>query len=186
MGFAFRVLPCVSAANRVFTFIRYTRCTMNELILARVAHVLGVIFWIGGVAMVTTVLLPAVREFASRADQVNAFERIEHRFAAQSRISTLVTGLSGFYMLHVLDAWERYLQPGFWWVHAMTLVWILFTLMLFVLEPLVLHRWFRQRAERDPDGTFRLIQRMHRILLAVSLITAAGAVAGSHGWMPFS
>lgn len=34
---------------------------MNEFALARVLHVLGVVLWIGGVAMVTTVLLPAVR-----------------------------------------------------------------------------------------------------------------------------
>ena len=159
---------------------------MNELILARVIHVLGVIFWIGGVAMVTTVLLPTVRGFASTAERIDTFERIEHRFAAQARISTLVTGLSGFYMLYALDAWGRYQQLSYWWVHAMTLVWVVFTLMLFVLEPLVLHRWFRKLAERNPDGTFRLIQRMHWVLLVISLIAAAGAVAGSHGWMLFT
>ena len=31
---------------------------MNEFAFARVLHVLGVVLWIGGVAMVTTVLLP--------------------------------------------------------------------------------------------------------------------------------
>ena len=64
----------------------------------------------------------------------------------------------------------------------MTLVWVIFTLMLFVLEPLVLHRWFSTRASQEPEKTFRLIQRMHWMLLALSLITVAGAVAGSHGW----
>jgi hypothetical protein len=55
------------------------------------------------------------------------------------------------------------------------------TLMLFVLEPLVLHRWFESRARRDPEGTLRILVRMHGLLLAVSLVTIAGAVAGSHG-----
>jgi len=55
-------------------------------------------------------------------------------------------------------------------------------MMLFVAEPLVMHRWFEQRAMSDPEATFALIERMHRILLAVSLITILGAVAGSHGW----
>ena len=32
---------------------------MNDLALARVLHLLGVLLWIGGVAMVTTVILPA-------------------------------------------------------------------------------------------------------------------------------
>ncbi len=38
-----------------------------------------------------------------------------------------------------------------------------------------------QRAKPDPEGTFILIERMHRILLVGSLITILGAVAGSHG-----
>ncbi len=55
-------------------------------------------------------------------------------------------------------------------------------MMLFVLEPLVLHRWFRARAIQEPKKTFRRIQRLHWVLLLLSLITVAGAVAGSHGW----
>jgi hypothetical protein len=67
-------------------------------------------------------------------------------------------------------------------MHAMVLIWAVFTLMLFVLEPLWLQRWFQVRAQRDPEGTFSVITRMHWVLLAVSVITIAGAVAGSHGW----
>jgi uncharacterized membrane protein len=156
---------------------------MDGFIVARVLHVIGVVLWIGGVAMVTLVLLPAVSRFSAAADRVALFERIERGFASQSRYTTLLTGLSGFYMLHALDAWQRYLQPAYWWLHAMTLVWVIFTAMLFVLEPLVLHKWFAARAARDPEGTFALIQRLHRVLLAISLITVAGAVAGSHGWI---
>jgi len=33
---------------------------MESYILARVIHVIAVILWIGGVAMVTTVIIPAV------------------------------------------------------------------------------------------------------------------------------
>jgi hypothetical protein len=53
--------------------------------------------------------------------------------------------------------------------------------MLFILEPLLLHGWFERRARHDPAGTFRIIVRMHWLLLALSLATIAGAVAGSHG-----
>ena len=70
----------------------------------------------------------------------------------------------------------------FWWLHAMTLIWVLFTLMLFVLEPLVLHKWFIARAAEKPEQTFTRIRRMHWVLMTLSLITIAGAVAGSHGW----
>ncbi len=159
--------------------------SVESLALARVLHVLGVVLWIGGVAMVTTVLLPAVRRLKRPEERVEFFERIESRFAAQARVVTLITGLSGFYLVHALGAWGRFSSAAFWWMHAMVAVWALFTLMLFVLEPLWLHRWFLERARRDPEGTFRLVQRLHWVLLTASLITIASAVAGSHGWLAF-
>lgn len=155
-----------------------------EFALARVVHVLAIVLWIGGVAMVTLVLLPAVQRFKAPAERVAFFERVESRFAAQSRITTLLAALSGFYMLHV-TGWQRLAVPQFWWIHAMILVWLIFTLMLFVLEPLFLHRWFLRRAERAPESTFRLVQWLHWFLLGISLLTVAAAVAGSHGWFWF-
>jgi len=156
---------------------------MNGFVLARVLHVLGVVLWIGGVAMVTTVLLPAVRRIESPEEQVAFFEAVESRFAWQARGTTLLTGLTGLYMVDAMHAWGWYLEPSRWYLHAMTLVWLLFTVMLFVLEPLFLHRWFLRSAERDPQRTFRLIERMHRVLLAISLVPVAAAVAAAHGWL---
>lgn len=156
---------------------------MTELGLARVLHVLGVVSWIGGVAMVTTVILPAVRRLASPRERVELFEQIEHRFAWQARVTTLITGLSGFYLIERLDAWSRFSAASFWWMHAMVLVWVLFTLMLFVLEPLLLRRLFQRKAAEDPERVFRVMQAMHWVLLTLSLVTVAGAVAGSHGWL---
>ena len=132
--------------------------------------------------MVTTVIIPAIKKLKSKEDQIKTFEQIEGRFAIQAKITTLLTGLSGFYMLFVLDAWNRYLDYKFWWIHAMTLVWVLFTLVLYVLEPFLLHKLFKQYAEKNPTKTFAFMLRVHWILLILSLITTAGAVAGSHGW----
>lgn len=158
---------------------------MEHFTLVRVIHVVAVVLWIGGVSMVTTVIIPAVKKMKSKEDQIKTFEQIEGRFALQAKITTLLTGISGFYMLYVLNAWDRYLDYEFWWIHAMTLVWILFTLVLFVLEPFVLHRLFKKYANENPGKTFAIIHRAHWILLILSLITTAGAVAGSHGWFWF-
>lgn len=156
---------------------------MDEFAFARVLHVLGVIFWIGGVAMVTTVLFPAMAQLKSAAERTEFFGRIENRFAPQARVTTLVVGLSGFYMVHILGAWSRFAELRFWWMHAMVLVWLVFTLMLFVVEPLALRRRIKKTAEGERENRFMLAQRMHWILMSVSLVTIAGAVAGSHGWM---
>jgi len=77
--------------------------------------------------------------------------------------------------------WDRFRSLAYWWMHAMVAVWLLFTLMLFVAEPLFLDRWLRARAKARPEPTFGLIERLHWILLALSLITLIGALLGSHG-----
>ena len=149
--------------------------------IARALHVIAVVLWIGGVAMVTTVLLPAVRS-RQRDDALTAFDRLERRFAAQARWTTLLAGATGFYLAYSMNVWSRFTDIRYWWMHAMVLTWLVFTVLLFVLEPLVLHRSLRERARRDPAGTFALITRLHRALLALGLVTLLGAVAGSHGF----
>ena len=156
---------------------------MESWAVARALHVAGVVLWIGGVAMVTTVLLPAVRRAAPGSGQVELFERLESRFAAQARWTTAIAGATGFWLVWRFGLWARFAEPGYWWMHAMVAVWALFTLMLFILEPLYVHRWLLERARRDPAGTFALIERFHRVLLVLSLVTVFGAVAGSHGYL---
>ena len=154
---------------------------MNDVIIARALHVLAVVAWIGGVAFVTTVLLPAVRRLKAPQERVQFFEDIESKFAWQARVTTLVVGVSGFYMTHAWDLWARFESASFWWMHAMVIVWAIFSVMLFLAEPLFLHRWFLRQATENPERTFRLIERMHWLLLLISALTVMGAVAGSHG-----
>lgn len=127
--------------------------------LARVLHVIGVVLWIGGVAFVTTVVIPTLRRVPNGEERLRLFEEMEGRFSVQARGATLVTGFAGFYMMQGLNGWGRY------------------------LEPLFLHRWFRDLAERDSDRAFRLLHRFHILLLTVSLMAIAGAVAGVRGFL---
>lgn len=156
----------------------------DAVTLARVVHVFAVVLWIGGVAFVAAVLLPGIGTLDQARDRVALFERIEARFALQSRVTTLLAGASGFYMLYANDLWLRFASLRFWWMHAMVLVWLVFTIVLFVAEPLFLRRRVHRIAAQDPDRAFRLLGRLHWLLLGLSLVTVAGAVAGSHGW-PF-
>ncbi len=149
--------------------------------IARALHVLGVVLWIGGVGFVTTILLPAVGRMKNPRERVSFFESIEGRFARQARGTTLLVGVTGFYLAHQFDLWDQFTQLESWWLPAMVFVWAVFSFMLFIAEPLFLHRWFETRAATKPEATFRLIQRMHWILLLISLVTVMGAVAGSHG-----
>ena len=154
---------------------------MADFAVARALHVVAVVLWIGGVGFVTTVLLPSIRHSFPPEERLAAFHAHEARFARQARFTTLLAGASGFYMAWRLDAWDRFRSAGFWWMHAMVLVWLVFTLMLFVIEPLFLDRLLARRASIAPEQTYRAVERLHRALLAASLLTVAGAVAGSAG-----
>ena len=154
---------------------------MDDATIARALHVFGVVLWIGGVGFVTTVLLPAVRSMKDQSERVAFFEAVEGRFAWQARGTTILVGLSGLYMVHVWELWDRFTRFEYWWLHSMVFVWAVFSIMLFLAEPLFLHRWFLARATTKPVATFRLIQRLHWVLLAISLVTVLGATMGSHG-----
>jgi hypothetical protein len=45
-------------------------------------------------------------------------------------------------MLYRFDMWDRFRLAAWWWIDAMAAVWVIFTLMLFIVEPFNLHRWF--------------------------------------------
>jgi uncharacterized membrane protein len=154
---------------------------MIDVAIARVLHGLAVVFWIGGVALVTTVLLPATRRLKAPHERMEFFDAIERRFAAQARIATLVTGISGLYLVWRFGLWARFAHPQFWWMHAMVLVWAVFTVVLFLLEPLFLRRRLTAYAQRDPESAFALVVCLHWLLLALSLVAVAGALGGSHG-----
>jgi uncharacterized membrane protein len=79
-----------------------------------VIHVLAVVLWVGGVGMVTTVVIPIVRRSPSSANSVDMFETIQKRFAWLARFMILIAGGSGFYMLDFIDGWSRYSEPQYW------------------------------------------------------------------------
>lgn len=148
--------------------------------VARAVHVLAVVVWIGGVWLVTAVLLPGMKG-RQPADWVREFEAIERRFAPQARIAVLLVLLSGLYMLHRYDLWDRFAHGAYWWMDLMTGVWVLFALLLFVAEPFVVRRVVHKGAVRAPEATLARMLRMHRVMLALSLLAVFAAVGGSHG-----
>lgn len=150
---------------------------MNTYIIARALHIIAIVLWIGGVAFVTTVLIPAIRHTQSPDNRLDLFEILEGKFSFQAKLTTVIAGASGFYMMHALNAWSNL----HWWIILMIVVWALFTLVLFVLEPLFLHKWFHQQAEQNNERAFMILQIMHIVLLSVSLLAVLTGVAGAHG-----
>lgn len=152
---------------------------MNDFTIARILHIIAIIMWVGGVAFVTTVILPGIRHNQEARLRLRAFHRIENGFSRQARIWVILAGASGLWMTWRGDLWVRFTGGGFWWMQAMLLLWLIFAIMLFLLEPMVLHK--RMASSPQPEKDFERMERIHRILLIMLVITSAGAVGGSHG-----
>jgi len=153
---------------------------MDDLLLARALHVLAIVVWIGGLAFVTLVILPAAMSAPTPAEKLAVFETAEGPFSSIARWAVAFAGASGLWLSYRLDLWTRFSDASFWWMNAMAGLWLLFMLMLFVLEPLWLHRAFRQWALAAPDRAFAWALWLHRLALLAATITIIGAVTGSH------
>ena len=113
---------------------------MDDIVVARMVHVVAVLFWIGGVGFLTTVLMPTLKATERPEDRLQRFQQVEGRFAWQARLRVLLAGASGLWMISRADMWSRFAGGRFWWMHLMVALWAIFALMLFVVEPLHLHR----------------------------------------------
>lgn len=154
---------------------------MEEIAIARAFHVASVVVWIGGVTMATVIFIPAIRRSEFGEDWLAAFHAIERRFIWVARAAALIVGVTGFYLVAKLDLWSRFSSIQFWWMDAMLGLWLLFMIVLFVVEPLVLRGRFLNWARADPSAAFAWLQTGHALLLILAFLTILGAVAGSHG-----
>ncbi len=71
-----------------------------------------------------------------------------------------IGGSSGFWMIWRADRSSRFADAHFWWMHAMIGVCLIFTVMLFNIEPLHLHR--RVATSPSPTVDFAEMMRMHQ------------------------
>src|SRR3546814_6606156 len=148
---------------------------MDDVVLARVLHVLAIIPWIGGVAFVTTALMPSIRRNNPPDARLSAFHRVEQRFAWQARLWVALAGVSGFWMIHRADLWDRFADLPYWWMHAMLFLLLVFALMLYIVEPLFLHRRMKRLA-----NPARTLDR-NSVVQGKSM-----SVSGVHGARPYN
>lgn len=153
---------------------------MNDILVARIIHVLAVVHWIGGVAFVTLVILPLARRQADQAFGRRLFLEAERRFSAQVRVTLPLAGAAGFWMVWRMDLWFRFADADFWWMSAMVGLWAVFMVLVFVLEPLLGGQIDRRLRDR-PRQALALLERLHGLLLAAAAITILGTLAGVHG-----
>lgn len=152
---------------------------IDDFTFARVLHIVAITGWIGGVWFVTFVVMPAISRNTPAEERLVAFHRIEQGFAPQARFWVALAGVSGLWMTWRGDLWSRFTDAAYWWMHAMLGLWAIFAVMLFVAEPLFVHK--RMANSSTPEADFRRMVTMHRLLSIAALVTIIGAMAGAHG-----
>jgi uncharacterized membrane protein len=153
-------------------------------LIMHIIHLLAVIVWIGGLAFVTIIIFPVIFKTPDPLQKVLTFQRIERRFAKIARWFVVIVGLSGFAMLY-LTGWHALLftTPGLP-LTFMTVVWIFWMIMLFGVEPLVIKKMLERMAkegnEMTIDSVFARVNRMHWLLLFISLLASIAGVLTAH------
>ena len=147
---------------------------MTILAVLAALHVLGVVWWIGGVAFITGVALPSMHRLDA-SERIERIQQIERRFAWQARVAVLMVGITGVWMLALSGGVARLNFADGWWLDLMILVWALFALMLFVVEPLGVLA--RIGLVRHRVGFLLL----HAVLLTLGLAAIFCGVIGARG-----
>lgn len=143
-------------------------------------HVLSIVYWIGGVAFVTITLLPALSRLPAR-ERFGMFTDIERRFGIQARVLVVIAGSTGYGLLVRMRLTGLLSRGAGWWLDGMIGLWALFAILLFVLEPLLLHRKLTDLARRDHEHAYALLLRGHRALLILATLVIFGAILGANG-----
>jgi uncharacterized membrane protein len=158
---------------------------MIDMGIAIGLHVFGVLWWVGGLTFVTLVVLPLLRSGAM-GDVQAGFHKIESRFAPQVKMSLLLVGITGLYMLWRLNTWAWLLDPHKWWVPAMLVYWTWFFLMLFVLGPAGLLKKIMKGSGGNEAKAWKRLHTVHTVLMVLGWIIVFSALAGDHyGVMAF-
>lgn len=157
---------------------------MSDLTLARAIHVVSIVIWMGGVAFVTLVLIPTIKQKAFKENQLEIFNAVENQFSLIAKVMVLLAGLSGFYLTYKLNAWHRFQEIQYFWMHGMVFVWLLFIIALFIVEPLFLKDHGRIIKQGHQIENLHKTQVLHLVILSLSLFVIFVSVLGAHGAFP--
>ena len=110
---------------------------MESLFTQGIIHIQGALLWITGI----TLLSLEIFRNAKKAEGRKLGSRMNFDGIVMTGIAMVLVGSSGLFFLYEWDIWKRLQELQFWWVHSMILTWILFGVVLFFLDPLILKRY---------------------------------------------
>ena len=109
---------------------------MESLISQGLIHIYGTLLWISTMAVLTVEMLRTFRKEESGKSKNSWSLKAE----MMALITTTLAGSTGLFLQYEWDLWKSLAELEFWWVHSMIMVWILFSIVFFLLDPLFLKK----------------------------------------------
>ena len=155
--------------------------------LIHIIHLITVIIWIGGLSFITIIVIPMLISWDDPLQKALTFQSIEHRFAPVARVYNVITGVTGFVMVYLTGWHKLYLTSKGLPLLIMTLIWLVWFVMLFGLEPLIvkkmLDRMVKSGVKMEIEAVFARMNIMHWVLLILSLIGSTAGIIFAHGYV---
>lgn len=137
-------------------------------------HLIAVIIWIGGAFFVTFCVLPTLTSI-DESQQSIIFHGLEKRFVWIARTCAIVTLFTGVGMINITNLWSS--LGKVWWWHPMIALWILFALILFILEPFVMRSFCHSSGKMN----LRRMKIIHYLMIVFSFFAIALMILGQSG-----
>ena len=139
-------------------------------------HMLATIFWIGGLAALTLIVLPAASRVLDMAAYAEFLAAIQKRLDPLGWFSVIVLLASGMFQMSANPNYEGFLSLGSLWAGSIFIKHLLFALMVLIsavitwgLLPAIRRAALVQASGRDAENLQNLRNR-ERFLLGLNLI----------------
>ena len=153
--------------------------------IMHIIHLLTVVIWVGGLAFITILILPMIIKMPDALQKALLFQRIEHRFAPLARYYVAIVGVSGFIMFFQMELMDILFTRSGYFLLFMMVIWVFWVIMLFGLEPIIIKKMLDNMAKKgeamEIETVFARMNRLHWVLLALSLAASASGAIFAHG-----
>jgi uncharacterized membrane protein len=126
------------------------------------------------------IVFPMITRMESSLEKIVLFQGIEHRFAKIAKLSVIIVGLTGAWLLYITDEWKILFKTTGIGPTLMLIVWVFYSLIL-LFESKLFKFIFRGNAQQDTSKVFFRLTVFHWVILGLSLSAVVIGVWTGHG-----
>jgi len=139
-----------------------------------ILHVLSIVVWIGGVAFVTAIVLPVLKEMEDLMAKATFFMRFEKRFQFLAKLCVILAGGSGVLLFWERGAFSHLSGEEAFLIGYKFFVWLIYAVLLFGAERRLMGTLFSP--DTPPEVAFRRLAIFHWAVLILSLIAIVAGI----------